>query len=120
MRIASGILSLFFGLVSLGQAGLVYIGGGIIGETSVHEGGAVGILVALLLIMGGAFAFQLPKVAMFITGAAGLLGLAVGGTTGFTDMTFWGVVAIIITILNYLGSRKPRRTQRPPDTTTTP
>lgn len=120
MRLASGILSLLFGLIALGQSCLVNIGGSIVGDASTSEGGAVGLLVALLFIIGGAFAFKVPKVAMVFTGIAGFLGLAVGKTTSFSDMSLWGVVAIILTVLIYIGSRKPRRTQRPADHTRDP
>jgi hypothetical protein len=109
MKIASGILSLLFGLIVMGQSFLVGIGGSIISDESMNQGGAVGLLVSLLLMVGGAFAFQVPKVALFFTGAASLFGLAAGATTVYSDMTAWGVVAIILTALNIINSRKPKR-----------
>jgi hypothetical protein len=114
VKVASGILSLLFGLIALGQSFLVGIGGSIISDESMNQGGAVGLLVSLLLMAGGAFAFQVPKAAAFFTGAAGLFGLAVGATTTYTDMTVWGVVAIILTVINIVNARKPRRPRHLP------
>ncbi|MEA4882443.1 MAG: hypothetical protein VB144_02065 [Clostridia bacterium] len=114
MKLASGIISLLFGFAVLFQSLLVGVGGTIVGETSASQGGSVGALVALLLMIGGAFAFQVPKVAMVFTGLSGLLGLAAGSTTVFKDMTVWGVVGVILTVINYFNSRKPKRVQQPP------
>lgn len=105
MRIASGILSLLFGLFILLQSFVVGVGGAVFKEESASQGGSVGILVGFLLIIAGAFAFKLPKVAMFISGAAGVLGVLVGLTTTFKDMTVWGFVALALTVLNYFASR---------------
>ncbi|MCG0278538.1 MAG: hypothetical protein L5656_08430 [Thermanaeromonas sp.] len=108
MRIASGIISIFLGLIVLLQSCAVNVGGIAFGEKSAQEGGSVGILVALLFVVGGAFAFGLPKVTMIITGIAGVLGIAAGTTTVFKDMTIWGVVALILTAMNWFAARKPK------------
>jgi len=108
MRIASGLISLFLGLIVLLQSCAVNVGGIAFGEKSAQEGGSVGILVALLFVVAGAFAFQLPKVAMIITGIAGVLGIAAGTTTVFKDMTVWGVLALVLTAITWFAARKPK------------
>lgn len=109
MGIAAGILSLVFGLFILLQSFIVGVGGAVLKEESASQGGSVGILVSFLLIIAGAFAFKLPRVAMFISGAAGILGVLAGLSTTFKDMTVWGVVALALTALNYFAARTQKK-----------
>lgn len=111
MRIASGIISLILGLLVFLQSCTVGVGGAAFGEELAAQGGSAGILVALLFVIGGAFAFALPKVAMVAMVIAGILSIAIGATTTYGDMTIWGVVAIILAAMNYFGSRKPKDKQ---------
>jgi uncharacterized membrane protein YjfL (UPF0719 family) len=41
--------------------------------------------------------------------ASALLGLAVGATTTFTDLTIWGIVSLVLAVLSFLGMREKRR-----------
>lgn len=111
MRIASGIISLILGLLVFLQSCTVGVGGAAFGEESAAQGGSVGILVALLFVVGGAFAFALPKVAMIVMTLAGILGIAAGATTTYADIRIWGFIAIALAIMNYFGSRKPKDKQ---------
>jgi hypothetical protein len=113
MKIASGIISLVFGAIILLQSVLVGVGGTVIGEEAASQGGSVGIVVALLFIIGGAFAFGLPKVAMIFSIIACIFGIAVGSTTTFKDMTIWGVLALIIAVMEYFAGRK-KKSELPP------
>jgi hypothetical protein len=117
MKIASGILSLILGLMISLQSCAVGIGGSILDEESATQGGSVGFFVALLFFIGGAFSFALPKVSMVVMIIAGFLGIAAGSTTVYSDMTVWGVVALILAVLNYFGSREKKKKE---DTTTAP
>lgn len=117
MKIASGILSLIFGLLIFLQSCVVGVGGSIFGEESAAQGGSVGFFVAILFIIGGSFSFALPKVSMVIMTLAGILGIAVGATTAYGDMTVWGVIALVLAALNFFGSRKKKTKE---DTTTAP
>lgn len=114
MKLASGIISLVLGFAILFQSLLVGVGGSIAGETSASQGGSVGILVAFLFMVGGAFAFQVPKVAVVFTGLSGLLGFAAGSTTVFKDMRIWGAFGVILTVINLFNSRKPKRAKQTP------
>jgi len=106
MKIASGIISLVLGVIILLQSVIVEFGGTVFGEKSASQGGSVGILVALLFIIGGAFAFRLPKVAMIFSIIACIFAIAVGSTTTFKDMIIWGVLALIFAIMEYFAGRK--------------
>jgi uncharacterized membrane protein len=47
-------------------------------EEATQQGGSVGIFVALLFLVGGAFAFGVPKVSFVIMLLAGFFGIAAG------------------------------------------
>ena len=87
MRIASGIISLALGLLVFLQSCTVGIGGAAFGEESATQGGSVGILVALLFIIGGAFAFALQKW-MVVMVLAGIFGITAGATTTYADIKY--------------------------------
>lgn len=109
MKIASGIISIILGLIVFLQSCTVGIGGAVFDEESAAQGGGVGIFVALLYMVGGAFAFALPKVALVVMAIAGVFGIATGTTTSYKDMTVWGVIALVIAVLNFFGGRKPKK-----------
>ena len=74
------------------------------GEVSgAAQPGAVGLFVTILFLLGGAFSFGVPKVALFIFPVAALLAFLV--SSEFPDMKFWGGVAIMLTIMSYFGNR---------------
>ncbi len=108
MNIALGIISLVLGFIIGAQSSLVYVGSAVLSDQSTLEGSAVGLLVSLLYIFAGAFSFKLPRVALVFAALAGLLGLAVGATSDFKDMTIWGVIALIIAVLSWFTARKSR------------
>ena len=109
MKIASGILALALSLVIFLQSCAVSMGGSILAEEATEQGGAVGILVALLFLAGGAFAFGVPKVSFVLMLLAGFFGVTAGTTTPYTDMTVWGVIAFILAIMNLIASRKRQK-----------
>lgn len=106
MKIASGILALVLSVVIFLQSCTVSLGGSILAEEATQQGGSVGIFVALLFLVGGAFAFGVPKVSFVIMLLAGFFGIAAGSTTPYKDMTIWGVIAFILAIMSLIGSRK--------------
>jgi hypothetical protein len=112
MKIASGIISLLFAVIIFFQSSVAYLGGSVFDEESTAQGGSVGILVALMYIIGGAFAFKLPKVAMVFSIIAGILGIAVGTTTPYKDMTVWGVIALILAVMEFFAGRKPQKVDK--------
>ncbi len=69
----------------------------------------MGVLVALLFLVGGAFAIPFPIVSLISFLVAGLLGLAAGATTPFTDLTIWGIIALILAVMSFFGVREKTR-----------
>jgi hypothetical protein len=88
------------------QSCTVSLGGSILAEEATQQGGSVGIFVALLFLVGGAFAFGVPKASFVVMLLAGLFSVAAGATTPYKDMTIWGVIAFILAIMSLIGSRK--------------
>lgn len=112
MKIATGIIGLVLMVIIAIQSILVDIGGSITHNTGYSQGGSVGIFVALLFLIAGAFAFSKSFVSMIVFFLAFILGVAVGATTGYTDMTIWGVVSIILSglcLLTWLSDKKKKR-----------
>ncbi|RIK85517.1 MAG: hypothetical protein DCC69_10095 [Hyphomicrobiales bacterium] len=107
MKIAAGVIGLILGLLVLLQSCTVATTAGLIGEQASSEAGMMGILVALLLFVGGGFAFGLPMVAAIVFTLAGLLGFAASGNFG--DMGIWGVVALALAAMSFFAWRSDRR-----------
>lgn len=111
MRLAVLIISLFLVVIIGLQSCTVMVGGNIGSNHDLSEGGAVGILIAILYILGAAFIIGLPRISMIIFIIAAVLGFTVGSTTPFTDMKIWGGVAVVLAILSFFGSRELRKKQ---------
>ena len=109
MRIAVLIIGLCLTMLVGLQSCAVSLGGDVSDRTDLSEGGAVGILIAFLFVLGSAFSLALPKVSTGLFGLAALLGLLVAGTTGFRDMYFWGGVAAVLAVMSYFGVRELAR-----------
>lgn len=103
MKLATGLIALMLGLLVLLQSCTVASGGGLMKDQAVYEAGSVGLFVALTYLVGGAFAFGLPLVAMivFLLGA-GMAFLVVGD---FPDMSIWGTGALVLAAMAYAGRR---------------
>lgn len=108
MRIAVLIIGLCLSLIVGLQSCAVSVGGGMAKDQAISGGGAVGVLVALLFLLGSAFAIGLPRasMAMFLTAAP--LGIGAGSSSGFHDLRIWGFVALGLAIMAYLGHREAR------------
>jgi hypothetical protein len=110
MRVATGIIAIVLSLVVGAQALLVTgLSNMANDEQSAGEGG-VGVFVAILLFLGGAFAFGLPQVSIVLLLIAGVLGLAVSANYG--DLAVWGVASLILAAMAFFGWRGKRRADR--------
>jgi hypothetical protein len=112
VRIATMILSLILMLVVGAQSCAVSIGDEMLGEKAATQGGPIGLVMAFLFLVGGAFALAFPLVSLVSFVLAGLLGLAGGGTTSFGDLTIWGVVSLILAVFSFFGWREKRKRRR--------
>jgi hypothetical protein len=111
MRLAVTILSLLLMLVVGLQSCAASVGGSLSSNQATSSAAAVGMLVALLFLVGGAFAIAYPLVSLVSFVLAGLFAL-VGGTSSvsdFKDLQVWGFVALILALLSYFGVREKRR-----------
>ena len=113
MRIAVTIIALLL-MFGVGlQSCAVSLGGAMGQDEGMEQGGAVGLLVAFLFMVGGAFALPFPIVSCVAFLLAAFLGVAAGATTSFTDMTVWGFVAFVLAVLSFFGVwEKIRRKER--------
>lgn len=120
MRIAAGVVGLVLMLPILFQSCAAGVGGALSpGRTDMAQGGAVGVVVAFGYLLGAAFSFALPVVGAVFFGVAGLLALAAGATTAYTDLTVWGVVALLLAGLDLLAARRRKPKPAPPPTVPT-
>lgn len=100
------IISLCLTLIVGLQSCALYAGGSMIGNQDTAAGGAAGVVVAFLFILGAAFAMGVPRASMFIFGLAACIGVGVGQSTEFSDLVIWGFVALGLAVLSYLGERE--------------
>jgi hypothetical protein len=114
MRIATLIISLCLTLALGIQSCAVYAAGSIVSGLSEEgtadrtagdasaSGGAVGMLVSLLWLIGAAFVLARPKVSMWIFGTATVFAL-IGGTTGFSDLFIWAGASALFALASWRG-----------------
>lgn len=106
MKIASGIISLLLGFVVLFQSCAVAGLGSIVAPES--GTGAIGMLLGVLLMISGAFSFQLPKVSTVLCVISALLAL-MEAMNDFPDMKFWAVVCLGLAVMNFFAARRPKK-----------
>ncbi|MBC6437980.1 MAG: hypothetical protein GDA52_07560 [Rhodobacteraceae bacterium] len=104
MKIAVGIIAIALGLVALLQSCALTGVSSVIEDQATQEAGALGVLTAFLMFLGGAFAFGLPRVAQifFILGFLA----SIPARDNFPDMWIWGIISAILAGL-LLFHKKP-------------
>lgn len=110
MRIATLIVGLVLMIVVGLQSCTVMVGGGLADRKELSGSGAVGLLVALLFLLGAAFALKLPRTAAVMFALAGVFGW-IGGFAGFGDLKVWGTVAFGLAAMAAWGSREGARSE---------
>jgi L-cysteine desulfidase len=73
MKIATGIIGLFLGLLVLLQSCAVTAGSGLANDSATAAAASIGMLVGLVFFIAGAFSFALPLVGAIMFFIAGLL-----------------------------------------------
>jgi hypothetical protein len=109
VRIATLILGLALMVIVGLQSCAVYLGESVTNEPVKTQGGAAGLGMAFLFLIGAAFALAFPLVSLVSFLLAGLVGLSVGATSSFSDLTIWGVVSLILAALSFFGWREKRK-----------
>jgi hypothetical protein len=112
VRIATLILSLILILVVGTQSCVVSLGDAALGTKSAQQGGPIGLVMAFLFLVGGAFALAFPLVSLIAFFFAGVFGLAGGASTSFGDLTTWGLVSLILAVFSFFGWREKRKRRR--------
>lgn len=110
MKIAAGIIGLILGVLVLLQSCAVATTASIAELEVGKQEGTIGLFVALLLFVGGAFAFGLPGVACAVFFIAG--GFAFMASTTFADLAIWGGVAWGLAAMTGWASYSARRARK--------
>ena len=119
MRVALLILGIVGFLITSVQSCTLMVAGGALDALSTTAadkqqasdasgGAALGLLAAIIWVVGAAFALGKPRVSLIAFGIATLVWLA-AGTTGFSDAYVWAGVSAILTGLSLLAIREKRR-----------
>lgn len=106
MRIAVLVIGLCLVMLVGMQSCTVMLGGGMTDDQDLAGAGAIGMLVALLFVLGSAFALGAPKVSVGIFSAAALFAFLAAGASEFSDMGVWGGVSVVLAVLSYFGIKE--------------
>jgi len=109
MKIAIGIISLFLGLLVLLQSCTVGTASHMLGEQATAEAGAIGMLVGILFVFGGAFSFGLPVVSMVVFILAALFALIAATSGSFSDMGVGALIALLLAVGSFFTWRAARK-----------
>jgi hypothetical protein len=112
MKIATGIIAMLLGLIVLLQSCTVGTASHLVGNQASSDAGAAGIGAGFLIFVGGAFAFALPLVSVFVFAAAGLLALT--GAADFPDLQIWAIISGILAGMAVIGWSSDRKKKRVP------
>jgi hypothetical protein len=86
LRIATTIIALFLMIIVGIQSCTVMVGGGIAENEDISGAGAVGLLCALLFLVGEAFAIGIPMVSVVVFAIASFFALVAGFGSEFKDL----------------------------------
>jgi hypothetical protein len=89
------------------QSCAVYLGGAAFEQQGAEQGEATGLVVALFLLLGAAFALTFPLVSVVAFLLAGIFGIGAGGP--FKDLVIWGYVSLALAVLSFFGWREKRK-----------
>jgi hypothetical protein len=106
MKIAIGIISILLSFAVGVQSCTVGVGGALGSNQGLAGSGALGIFVALLFMIGGAFAFKMPNVSWIIFAISALLAFAAASGSGFTDMYIWACVSLGLAAMSYYAFKQ--------------
>ena len=109
MRVAVAIISLVLMLAVGLQSCALAFGASLGSDENLAGGAAVGIIMALLFLVGGAFAVGYPLVSLIAFALAGVSGLIAGSATEFSDLIVWAIVSFVLAGLSYFGMREKRK-----------
>jgi RNA polymerase subunit RPABC4/transcription elongation factor Spt4 len=112
LRIATGVISLVLMFIVGIQSLIAVAGGSLAASKSMSNAGAGGLFVAFLLLLGGAFSFGLPLVGAIILLLAGIIAVPIGLSSPFQDLAIWGVLCLILGVLDFFAWRIDKKRKR--------
>lgn len=117
MKIAVFIVSILVIIVMLFQScaifGLGSLSDSLGGEeepSEITSGGAVGILAVILAFLGMAFVLGMQRTSSILYTLAALSAF-LAGSLGFSDMTVWGVILLLLAAGAWWSGRQERKAQ---------
>jgi Ni/Fe-hydrogenase subunit HybB-like protein len=107
MRIAVLVIGLVLSVGLFIQSLLVSAGATIFDDEDAESAAGIGVLMALMWVVGSALAIPLPRVSLVLFVLAGLIGLA--GIAAFPDLAFWSVISFALAVFCFFGYRGKRK-----------
>lgn len=111
MRIAVLILGLVLMIPMAMQSFTAYSLARLTGDENLIAVFFLGLVVALLWVIGAAIVLPAPRASAVVFGLAMVIAYLISGTYG--DMLIWGTISLALMVMSYLGHRqKVREDQR--------
>lgn len=107
MRIATLILGLVLSVGLFMQSLLIFGLSGAIEDEASGAAGALGLFAAFLWLVAAALVISVPRVSLALYIVAALA--CFGGASNFPDLTFWGIVSLVLAAFAFLGWRGKRK-----------
>jgi hypothetical protein len=115
MRIAVLSIGLVLGSLMFIQTVLIAGLNSAVAEDDAATTETVGGVMAMMWLVASALVLAFPSISMTIFGLAGLVGLIVGTSSGFTDVLIWGLIGLVLALMSFLGWRGKNRAETPAD-----
>lgn len=112
MKIATGIIGIFLGLLVLMQSCAVTAGSGLLEDKATGGAGAIGMLVGLLFFIAGAFAFALPLVAAIMFALGAVFAFFASTSGNFADIGIWGGIALVLAVMAFFTWRSGKKARQ--------
>jgi hypothetical protein len=116
MRIVVLSSGLVLGVVMFIQTVLIAGLNSAVGDDNAATTETVGGVMSVMWLVACAMVLAFPMISTGIFGLAGLVGLTVGASSGFTDVLIWGLIALVLAIMSFLGWRDKNREVATADT----
>ena len=110
MRIAVLILGLILMIPMAMQSLAAYSLASLAGDENLIAVSFLGLVVALLWLIGAAIVLPAPRASAVVFGLAMAIAYLISGTYG--DMLIWGTISLALMIMSYLGHRQKAREDR--------
>ncbi|MET0372646.1 MAG: hypothetical protein ABW128_00145 [Rhizorhabdus sp.] len=113
MRVAVMIIALCLTMILGVQSCAITAGGALLGDEGTSGAGSMGLLLALIYVVGAAFSWGFPRFAGTLFLAGGVLALLASANSLYGDLAIWGSVSIGLAVMAFLGAREVRRPMPP-------